>query len=356
MEAVIVAGGLGTRLWPLTVHLPKHLLPVAGVPFVAHQIAKLAAADVRRIVLATSYHADMFEPVLGTGSAWGVELIYVNEVEPLGTAGAIRNVSGHLESAGDDPVVILNGDILSGHDLGAQLDVHRRHQAEVTLHLVEVADARAYGSVPTDHHGNVTAFSEKSPDPVSRQINAGCYIFAAKVMDDIPANGVLSLERETFPRLLSEGRRVMGYPEAGYWLDVGTPQALCRGSADVVRGIVTTPAYRSPPAERWVAGDAAVSPDASVSGGSAVGPGARVGPGAILDGSLVCAGADVGAEAWVVDSVLGPGARLGRDVVVRDSVVGDRAYVGAGCVLVDGARVACDTAIAAGSIRFSTDV
>ncbi|MEJ7706676.1 MAG: nucleotidyltransferase family protein [Nocardioidaceae bacterium] len=191
MEAVIIAGGLGVRLLPLTEHCPKHLLPVAGIPFVVHQLTKLAEADIGRVVLATSYLADQFEPVLGDGSRWGIELVYVREQTPLGTGGAISNAAIHLRSKTAEPVVIFNGDILSGHDLSAQIAQHRDREAEVTLHLVEVEDARAFGCVPTDDAGNVLGFVEKSPNPVSRQINAGCYVFTSEhFRRDLPGPGV----------------------------------------------------------------------------------------------------------------------------------------------------------------------
>ena len=150
VEGVLLVGGLGTRLRPLTVYTPKPMLPVAGVPFVAHQLARLRDAGVRRVVLATSYRAEVFEGYLGDGGGLGMELEYATEDEPLGTGGAIRNGVQRLSSGPDDPVVVLNGDILSGHDVAGQVRTHRDSDADVTLHLVRVADARAYGCVPTD--------------------------------------------------------------------------------------------------------------------------------------------------------------------------------------------------------------
>ncbi len=353
VEAVIVAGGLGSRMLPLTAHRPKHLLPVAGEPFVVHQIAKLAASGLSRVVLATSYHAELFEPVLGDGRAWGIELIYAREVEPLGTAGAIRHVAPHLRSGPDEPVVILNGDILSGHDLSRQLSWHQGQAADITLHLVEVTDARAYGCVPTDRAGNVTAFLEKSPDPISHQINAGCYVFARRVIDSIPVGRMVSVERETFPHLLTEGLRVQGWVDPSYWLDVGTPSALCQASSDLVRGIATSPAHSAPPAESWLSASAFIAPGASVRGGTAVGPGAKVESGVRIEGGLIYDGATVGSRSRIVDSVVGPGAVVGPDVVLQDAVVGDNATVGAGCELVRGARVGSDVVLPDRAIRFS---
>jgi mannose-1-phosphate guanylyltransferase len=356
LEAIIVAGGLGTRLRPLTVDHPKHLLPVAGIPFLAHQIGKLAACGVDRVLLATSYRAEEFEPVFGDGSRWGVRLEYVTETELLGTAGALRNVAGMLHSGPDDPVVALNGDVLSGHDIGTQVEQHARDAADVSLHLVEVADPRAFGCVPTDAQGRVTEFLEKTPDPVSHQVNAGCYVFRRAVLDSIPTGRPVSVERETFPGLLAEGAMVTGYLESAYWLDVGTPAALVRCSADLVRGIATSPAYRQPAGEARVLPGAQVAADAAVRGGSTVGAGARVGAGALVEASVVFDGAEVAAGAVLRNSVVAARAYVGERTVLEDTVVGEDAEVGAGCELRAGARVWCGAKLADGAVRFSTDV
>jgi mannose-1-phosphate guanylyltransferase len=343
VEAVIVAGGFGTRLLPLTTHRPKHLLEVGGVPFLEHQISRLAAAGVDHVVLATSYRADLFEPVLGDGSRWGIRLDYVQESEPLGTGGAIRNVAGALRHDPDGAVVILNGDVLSGHDLAAQLadfDTPRDgRRVDVSLHLVEVEDARPFGCVPTDAAGRVTAFVEKSDQPVSRQVNAGCYVFRRSVIDTIPAGRVVSVERETFPGLVADGAVVVGYVDSAYWRDVGTPAALVAASRDLVRGEATSPAVRRAPGSAWVDEQAHLSGGARVDGGSTVAAGARVGAGAVVSGSVLMAGAEVGENVEVVDSVLGPGAVVADGVRLREVTVGDGARV-AGPVE-PGGRVEC---------------
>ena len=356
MEAILVAGGLGNRMRPLTVGHPKHLLPVGGVPFLAHQILKLARSGVSRVLLATSYHAEDFELVFGDGSTLGVELVYVTETEPLGTGGALRNVADRLDSGAADPVVVLNGDILSGHDIAAQVARHRASDAEATLHLVEVADPRAFGSVPTAADDRITAFLEKSPDPVSRQVNAGCYVFRRRVLDAIPGGRPVSVERETFPDLLRAGAYLLGHRDAAYWRDVGDPRALVRASCDLVLGVVRSPAYPHPAAERYVAETAEVADPAAVRGGSVVANGAVVGPGAMVESSVLLPGAAVATGAVVADSVLAADARVGARTVVRDGVVGERARIGTDCELLAGARVWCDAEIPDGALRFSSDV
>ncbi len=353
MDAIIVAGGAGTRLLPLTANRPKPLLPVAGIPFVVHQLVKLADAGVGRVLLATGYRAEQFEPQLGDGSRFGLELIYVTESQPLGTAGALRHATPQLSARADEPVVILNSDVLSGHDLLGQLERHRVSGADVTLHLVEVADARAFGCVPTNASGHVTAFLEKAPQPVCSQINAGCYVFTRSVLDEIPAGRAVSVERETFPALLAQGRTVVGFVDCSYWLDVGTPAALCQGSADVVRGVAPSPAYARPPAESLVDGTASVAPTATLRGGSTVGPQATVEKGVVLDRSLVAEGAWISADATAIDSIVGPGARIGRGTVLRNAVVGDDAQVGVACELLSGVRISNGAVIEDGAVRFS---
>lgn len=189
-EAILLVGGKGTRLRPLTVHTPKPMVPAAGVPFLTHQLARARAAGVEHIVLATSYLAEVFEPYFGDGSSLGLSIEYVTEHEPLGTGGAIRNVASRLASGPDEPVLIFNGDILTGLDIRALVTSHATSGADVSLHLTRVEDPRAFGLVPTDATGRVTAFLEKPQTPeeiVTDQINAGAYIFRRSVIDTIPA-------------------------------------------------------------------------------------------------------------------------------------------------------------------------
>ena len=353
-EAILLVGGLGSRLRPLTVTTPKPMLPVAGVPFVAHQLARLAAAGVDHVVLATSYKAEVFEGYLGDGAAVGLAVDYVTEREPLGTGGALRHVAHRLHAAPGDPVLVLNGDILSGHDMGAQLAAHAAARAAVTLHLVAVDDPRAYGCVPTDASGRVTEFLEKAPDPVSNQINAGCYVFSREVLDAIPHGRAVSVERETFPGLLAAGALVLGYREDAYWLDLGTPQAFVTGSRDLVLGRVSSPLVPQPGTALVLPG-ARVDPTARVDGGSTVHPGAVVGPHALVRGSVIGADAAVGESAVVEDSVLATGARIGARCRLEGVVVGDRADVGADCELPSGVRVWVDAVLAPGAVRVSAD-
>jgi mannose-1-phosphate guanylyltransferase len=351
-EAIVLVGGQGSRLRPLTLTTPKPMLPCAGVPFLTHQLLRLAEVGISRVVLATSYRSEVFADYFGDGARLGLAIEYVLEVEPLGTGGGIRNVVERLTGGPDSPVVVLNGDVLSGHDLTAQLELHRATGAAATLHLVGVADPRAFGCVPTDGEGRVTAFLEKTQDPPTDQINAGCYVFRRDVIDAIPAGCAVSVERDTFPGLLAAGARVQGYREDAYWLDVGTPTAFARGSADLVRGVLRSPAVPEP-GSALVAPDALVASDAVLSGGTAVGPGCVIGSGAVVEGSVLFADAWIAAGAQVRDSVIGAGARVGERSVLRDTVLGERALVGADNELLAGARVWSSAVLPDATIRFS---
>jgi mannose-1-phosphate guanylyltransferase len=349
-EAVVLVGGQGTRLRPLTETIPKPLLPVAGVPFLQHQFVVAREAGITRVVLATSYRAELFEEAFGDGSALGLELVYVTEDEPQGTGGAIRNVAHALRSAPGEPVVILNGDILSGHDLAAQLDHHRSTGADVTLHLVKVEDARAFGCVPTDADGRVSAFLEKMPEPISDQINAGCYVFDRAVIDAIPAGRPVSVERETFPGLLEAGANVQGYVQTAYWLDLGTPAAYVKGSADLVRGALSGPAVPAHEGDALVLEGAQVDPTAVLADGTVVGRDAIVEAGAVVRGSVLQDGVRIGVDARVTGAALARGAQVGAKAVLDATVVGENGVVGDGCTL-GAVLVACDEQVPAGQTR-----
>jgi mannose-1-phosphate guanylyltransferase len=357
LEAIVLVGGQGTRLRPLTLSAPKPLLPTAGVPFLAHLLARAAAGGVTHVVLATCYKADMFASSLGDGTAFGLSIDYVTEDVPLDTAGGIRNAASSLRGSGAaDPVVVLNSDVLSGHDLDAQVDLHVKTDAAVTLHLVEVADPSRFGVVPTDSSGRVTAFLEKTQNPVTNRINAGCYVFRRDVIDQIPAGRRVSVERETFPGLIESGALVMGYHESAYWLDVGTPQTFVRGSCDLVLGRLPAPAVPGPPGPSLMLSGASVAADASVSGGTVVGAGASVGAGATVFGSVLFDSATVGEGAVVRDSILGRGAVVAPGAVLDEAVVGDGAFIGPGNELARGIRVWPGTRLEPTSVRFSSDI
>ena len=307
--AILLVGGFGTRLMPLTKNTPKPMLTVAGVPVTEHQIAMAKAAGISEVVLATSYLSDVFIPYFGDGSKWGIKIKYAVEKEPLGTGGAIRNAAQLLDS--NESVVILNGDVLSSHNLGEQIRQHEANDADVTLHLTEVQDARAFGCVPTDSNGRVTAFLEKMENPVTNQINAGCYVFNPRVVSTIPLNTVVSVERETFPELVTSGAKVFGYVENAYWLDIGTPRALLKASIDIVQ--------RN--GEFLAMPGSSIDPTAVISGGSCIGANSTVGAGAVIQGSIVEADCVIGQDSRIMDSFVAAGARVENGSTIASSFV-----------------------------------
>ena len=285
---ILLVGGFGTRLKPLTNQTPKPMLPVGGLPVTEHQLLAAKKAGINTVILATSYLSEVFTPYFGDGSKWGMKLLYAVEREPLGTGGAIRNAAA-LVADSDEEFVVFNGDVLSSHNIAAQLDFHRANQADATLHLIEVADARAFGCVPTDSNARVLDFLEKMENPVTNAINAGCYVFNASVIAEIPAGKVVSIERETFPQLVKSGRPVYGYTEQSYWLDIGTPAALFQGSRDIV-------------------GD-----------GFLAGAGSKIGVGSMLSGG----------------TAIGQGSKIGANCKITNSIIGDGVVIGDGCTIAD---------------------
>ena len=307
--AILLVGGFGTRLMPLTKNTPKPMLTVAGIPVTEHQIAMAKSAGITEIVLATSYLSEVFTPYFGDGSKWGIKIKYAVEKEPLGTGGAIRNAAQLLDT--HESVVVLNGDVLSSHNLTEQILQHESHDADITLHLTQVEDARAFGCVPTDSDGRVTAFLEKMENPVTNQINAGCYVFNPRVISAIPLDTVVSVERQTFPQLVASGAKVFGYVESAYWLDIGTPRALLKASIDIVK---RSGDFLAMPGAR-------IDPSAVITGGSCIGVNSIVGAGAVIDGSIVEAGCVIGSNSRITDSFVADGAKVGNDVKITSSFV-----------------------------------
>lgn len=350
---MVLVGGLGTRMRPLTLSAPKPMLPTAGVPLLTHLLGRIRAAGVEHVVLGTSYRAEVFAAYFGDGSEIGLKLDYIVEDEPLGTGGGIRNVVSALT---EPDVLVFNGDVLSGLDPAEVVRTHRSAAADVTLHLVRVPDPRAFGCVPTTADGQVLGFLEKTADPPTDLINAGCYVFRREVIDSIPAGRAVSVERETFPGLLASGARLRAHIDSSYWLDLGTPAAFVQGSADLVRGLAPSPALPGPVGEALVLPGANVHAEAQVAGGSVVGAGCVVHGGAQVLGSVLMDRAVIGPGAHVCHSAVGAGAQVGADAVLHDAVIGDGAVVGARCELRNGLRVWPGIVLSDGSVRFSTDV
>jgi mannose-1-phosphate guanylyltransferase len=355
-EAILLVGGQGTRLRPLTINTPKPMLPVAGVPFTVHQILRARDAGVTRIVLATSYKAETFASFIAD-SDLGIEVVIATEKVPLGTGGAIRFASTYLNSAANQPVLVFNGDVLTGLDIDALVRQHEKSGSDVTLYLTRVPDPRAYGLVPTTASGEVLQFLEKPQTPeeiVTDQINAGCYVFTRSVIDEIPEGRPVSVERETFPGLLSASRKISAVVDPGYWLDLGTPLAFVRGSVDLVRGVAPSPAVAAP-GESLLLSGVTVAESAIITGGTTLGSGSQVGADSVVDGSVVFDQARIGQNSTVRNSIIGAGAIVGDHCVIDGCVIGDHSQIGDHNELREGVRVWVNSTIPELSIRFSSD-
>ncbi len=325
--AILLVGGLGTRLAPLTLSTPKPMIPVAGIPFTEHQIAKARAAGITEIVLATSYLSDVFEPYFGDGRRFGLSISYAVEESPMGTGGAIAHAAQYLYNSGS--VVILNGDVLSSHDLPAQMSLHSLKNASVTLHIKEVEDARAFGVVEMSGD-RIFSFNEKMENPPTKLINAGCYIFSRDVIDAIPRRKVVSVEREVFPELLRQGAPMYGFLDSSYWLDLGTPPALLQATADLISGRAHSVAFEELMQHNefrvenrsLIAQSAIIDPSAKVISGSFIADGALVRADAVITGSIIGAGAEVGSRSSLLNSFVAPDTEIPAGFIAENQFFG----------------------------------
>ena len=328
MKAVVLVGGEGTRLRPLTLSSPKQMLPIVGVPMIERVLGHLAAHHVEEAVLSLGYLPDAFTAAYPEGRAAGVRLTYAVEPEPLDTAGAVRFAAA---SAGiGETFVVVNGDVLTDLDLTALVAFHRERSAEGTIALHPVADPSAFGVVPTDAEGRVTAFVEKPPrdEAPTNEINAGTYVLEPSVLGRIPAGGRVSIERETFPAMVRDGS-LYARSDARYWLDTGTPAAYLEANFDFLerkRGPVVAPGLVDRGDGVLVEGESDIEGD--VLGPSVVLSGCVVEPGARVERSILGRGSVVSTGAVVRDSVLMDGCHVAADATVAGSVMGPRSIVG----------------------------
>jgi mannose-1-phosphate guanylyltransferase len=338
-QAVILAGGQGTRLRPLTLTRPKPVVPLLNRPFLAYQLALLRGHGVTDVILSCSYRVDDVEAALGDGRDLGVRLRYVVEKEPLGTGGGVRNAADLTSGA----VFVLNGDVLCDVDLTAMRGFHDARGSRTTIYLAPVEDPRAYGLVETDAGGRIERFREKpgADEPISTNlINAGVYLLDAVLLQRMPPDRPVSIEREFFPVLIAEGVPCFGWAPPTYWRDIGNPAAYLAAQLDLLRERVKTPL--APPGEHrdgsWIgrtdlpAGARIVGPSV-IGDGVTLGEGARIGPLAVIgDGCSVAPGArversvlwehvSVGPRAVIEDSVIGADARIAPDAIVRGAVL-----------------------------------
>jgi NDP-sugar pyrophosphorylase family protein len=328
MKAIILVGGQGTRMRPLTDHLPKNIVPLCGVPFLTYQFEYLKKAGVREVVLSMGYRPDDIRKVYGDGRRLGLKIRYVAEKEPLGTAGAVKNAERLVKGS---PLVVLNGDILTDIPLKKMIAFHRKNRNLATLGLFRVEDPSAYGLVLLDGKGRIQKFLEK-PSPnevVTDTINAGVYVFEPGVFGHIPADVNYSAERGLFPGLLAAGEPFGGFVWKGYWQDIGTPRKYLTTQWDVLDGAFRIPAKFVRKKNKVFLGKGVkIGKGALLRGPAVLGDGCRVEEGAqILPYAVLGKKCVAGRNSSVSKSVLWEGVRVGEGVHLEEVVLGRRCSV-----------------------------
>ena len=336
MKAVVLVGGEGTRLRPITETIPKPLVPLMDRASLDHVLDHLARHDVHEVVLSSSYLEDEFRAFIKARKG-DPRITWITEEAPLGTGGAIVNaVSRFKRRERAEPFFALNGDILTDLDLAAMMRRHVEVGAAATIALTHVEDARPFGLVPTEPDGRVIEFREKPAELMPGDINAGTYVLSPDALDPWEAGRNVSIERKIFPSMIADGLPVHGFLSDAYWMDLGTPEQYLQAHFDILDGKVAfEPAYPSP----FVAADASVDPSAALGPWVVVGSGAEIGSSVTLADTVMHPGSGIGDGATVTGTILGPGARIGAGANVRGSVLGEDAVVPAGSVL-EGAKVA----------------
>jgi mannose-1-phosphate guanylyltransferase len=328
VKAIILAGGEGTRLRPLTLSVPKPVVPVVDRPFLTHQLDLLRTIGVTDVVFSVAYRPERVQAVFGDGAAAGCRIVYAIEESPLGTGGAVKNAEPHL----DDVTVVFNGDVLTDVDLPAVVRRHRETGASATIVLTPVPNPSAYGLVEFDAGHRIRRFLEKpKPDEITTDtINAGIYVLQTSALDLMPAGVNYSIERGYFPALLARGDRVTAWVHRGYWIDIGTPEKYLQVHRDVLQRTFPVALRGEARGAGWVHPEARVAPGARLVGSFYVGPGcelkdgATVGPDATLTADVT-----VEAGATVSDSVLWAGTRVEANATLRGSLLAHRVRCGA---------------------------
>jgi mannose-1-phosphate guanylyltransferase len=334
MKAVVLVGGFGTRLRPLTETVKKELLPLVDRPILDHILDRLVLHGVHEVVMSSPYLEEAFHPFIEARRG-DPKITWITESEALGTGGAIVNA---LDPVGPEPFFAMNGDILTDLDLTGMLASHRRHGAHVSIALHRVDDARPFGLVMTSEDGRVVEFREKPEEPVPGDVNAGTYLIDPAVLRPWSADREISIEREIFPSVIEAGHPVYGFIDDAYWMDLGTPEKYLQAHFDLLEGRIAGVSYPAP----WIHPTADVDLRARLGRRVAVGAEARVGANAQVDDSVLHPGSSVGPGAKVQRSILGPGARAGERATVVDSLLGAGSLV-ANDVAIRDARVPPDT-------------
>jgi mannose-1-phosphate guanylyltransferase len=331
LKAVVLVGGEGTRMRPLTYTTPKPLLPLVDRPSLSWVLEHLAAHGVSHAILSSPYLEEMFTPFVRGREDRPPAITWITEEQPLGTGGAILNALGEL---GDEPFFALNGDIITDLDLTRMNELHRTSSAAATIALHHVDDARAFGLVNTDAHGRVEEFREKPEDEVAGDINAGTYILDPPLLGDWPSDEPVSIERQIFPDMIDRGLPLRGFPSDAYWIDLGTPEKYLQAQFDMLEGKVSGASFAAP----FIDVSASIDNRAHLGRWVVAGPEVRVEADAEIEDSVLLQGAAVGAFGRITGTVLGPGASVGEGSSLTGCVLGGAVSVPAGQTL-EGVRI-----------------
>ncbi len=343
MQAIVLVGGEGTRLRPLTYGTPKPMVPIVNVPFLARTMERLYEAGIRDVILPAGYLPQAIIDYFGDGSKIGLNITYVIEDEALGTAGALKNVEQYVTG----PFFVLNGDVLTSLDLRAMMAFHKEKGGLGALHLIKVEDPSAFGCIVHDDDLKISAFVEKpakGTEPTD-EVNAGTYLFDRAVLDMIPAGRNVSIERETFPKILAEGHALYAYTTADYWIDLGRPEHYLTAHRDILSGAM--PLKLEPGLTGDGAGGvrATIIQPVHIDAGVKIAPSATIGPNAVL-----AEGCTVGERAAIRESVLWDGVSVGDDVSIDEAIIASRARIGAGAKIARGSVIGHDAVIAPGTV------
>ncbi len=345
MKAILLAGGKGTRLRPLTVHTPKPIVPIFNRPFLYYQLDLLRQVpDIDEAILSLNYQPRRIEEIFGEGDGLGLRLRYVVEPMPLGTGGAIRYAGDQLTES----VVVFNGDVLTQVDLGAVLRLHRERKAKATIVLTPVENPRAYGLVETDREGNVQRFLEKPGEHeiTCNTINAGIYVLEPETFDRIPKDTAWSIERSFFPSLIERGETFVAYVYDGYWIDIGTPAKYLQVHKDIMDGRYHAPPFSGSAATTFVAEGARVEDGVELQGPCFIDEGAVVKAGArVLPYSVIGRQTHVEEAAVIEESIIWPNGWIGREAQIAGSILGRHCHIGRNAVIEAGAVLGDKTVI-----------
>ncbi len=349
MKAVLLVGGEGTRLRPLTCNTVKAMVPILNRPFFEHLLEYLGSNQIDDIVVTLCYLPDRIESHFGNGGNWGVKLSYVMEETPLGTAGAVKNAEAHL----DGPFFVFNGDIITNIDLRAMLSFHRERRAQATIALTPVEDPSPYGVVETSADGRVKRFIEKPPlgQAPTNLINAGIYILEPAVLQGVSQGVPCMFEHHLFPSLLSEGAPVYAYPTTDYWIDIGTHEKYRQVQYDLLLGRCASSLYRKITETKGNhATRTSLHPSAVVEEPVALGDNCYIGAGARVRGPAVLGdGCRVSDGATIDKAIMWRNVRVGKEAIIRESVIGDNCSVGDRSIIESGSVVADNVVITEGS-------